>query len=133
LASNNQSKVKIAKFHALSIIQQRLNKVKLKKEDLELESRDYEEKINSANSCEDIEIIREETLLKIERRFTLLKPKKSETEKDELTETESRDNGLEKQLNDLRQILSSEIEKLKKQLQSSQKRGKFNWSIKGNP
>ena len=76
----SQTKLKATRFRSLCLIQQKLNNTRLKKENLG-ELRDYEEKINQANTLEEIEVIREEVLLQIEYQNALRNPTTSRKDK----------------------------------------------------
>jgi hypothetical protein len=59
------------------VIKKALNSVKLGKNETVFDNRDYEKEINSANSTEEVEAIREEVLLRIIEKF----PPRGKTEK----------------------------------------------------
>ena len=64
-ANNNQNKLKASKFHALGVIQKALNNANFEKDENILENYDYKKEIENAASPEEVEVIREEILLKV--------------------------------------------------------------------
>ncbi|CAG8576698.1 10541_t:CDS:2 [Ambispora gerdemannii] len=110
---NSQSELKAIKLNSLLVLRQ------VRGQFAEKEYLDYEGKINTALSREEIEIIEKNFLLKIKPKNTSPKPvkeNKDKKEKDELAEIEQRNKILSGQL----QLNNSEIAKLKREIQNLQ-------------
>jgi DNA polymerase III delta prime subunit len=69
IEGNNQNKLKASKFHALIVIRKALNNAGLKKNRTVFDNFDYEKEINNADSVEEVEALREKTLLCIMEKF----------------------------------------------------------------
>ncbi|CAH1756740.1 9102_t:CDS:2 [Entrophospora sp. SA101] len=111
---NNKSELKVIKFNSLLVLRQ------IRGQFDEKEYLDYEGKINSASSREEIEIIEKEFLLNFKQKNASPKPvrrKEDQKEKDKLAEIEQQNKVLTGQL----QLNNDELEQLKKEIQNLQK------------
>ena len=111
---SSQSRLKAVKFNSLLVLRQ------VRGQFTEKEYLDYERKINTALSREEIEIIEKEFLLRIKQKNTSPKPvreNEDKKEKDKLAEIERQIKTLAGKL----QLSNDEEEKLKREIQNLQK------------
>jgi len=123
---NDQVQLKAVKFNTLLVLRQLRGQLE------EKEYQDYEGKINTADSREEIEVIAKEFLLKIKQKNSFPKTvrgkkNKDKKIKDELTEIEQKNKDLEERI----KLSNAEIEKLKREIENLQKQEKTR-NIKDN-
>jgi hypothetical protein len=116
-SKNEQIQLKATKLNTLLVLRQLREKLE------EKEYQDYEGKINTASSREEIEVIEKEFLLKIKKKSTFPNPakKKGENVEDKLEGVEQKNKDLAKQL----QLSNDDIAKLKKKMENLQKKEKI--------
>lgn len=104
---NEQTKLSLNKIQILRVIEEKLKNANLKKENLDLDE-DYETRIKQAISSEELEITKEEVLLKIAQKSTGKMPKNNYfTNYQQIVEKEPKDNSNKK---------DKEIEKMEEKL-----------------
>lgn len=122
-----RNKLKETKLNALLILRQIREKFSAE------EYHNYEAKINTVSSREEIEVVEKEILMKIKQKPAPPKENRDKIREDKLMkEIKEKNSNLENQLNNLRQLSNSERQKLKKEIENLQKQKKSNWNIKNN-
>ena len=122
---NNQAELKAIKFNSLLVLRQ------IREKFSEKEYLDYEGKINTSSSREEIEVIIKELLLKTKQKSVTssnpVKENEDKKAKDKLAGIKRQNKILAEQL----QLFSTEIEKLKREIQNLQKPGNQNKTLLG--
>ena len=81
---NSQTELKSVRFNSLLVLRQVRNQFD------EKEYQDYEGKISTASSREEIEVVVKEFLLKVKQKNTFLKPSKEKRERERERQKDSR-------------------------------------------
>ncbi|CAG8519820.1 10542_t:CDS:2 [Cetraspora pellucida] len=111
---DNQSQLKTVRFNSLLALRQ------IRGQFTDREYQDYEGKINTASSREEIEVVMKEFLLKIKEKIT--SPRTNGENGDKKTKDKSTETARQNQiLTEKIKSLSAEIEKLKREIQDLQK------------
>ncbi|CAG8554509.1 7387_t:CDS:2 [Ambispora gerdemannii] len=117
----DQTQLRAVKFNTLLVLRQFRGQFE------EKEYQNYEGKINTADSREEVEVIAKEFLLKIKQKNVSPKPSRADNDKDKKIKDELTDKGCEEKI----KLSNAEIEKLKRKMENLQKQEKSR-SIKDN-